>query len=170
MRSTLGSDYLRRDAGVRPASSQSKRIERFSWLPTISSSSAPGTGGYVWRGCARAAAQLGMHEVAVVGKERDDWPGHCSMSAACPSKALSMPTTCSGGQGTRLRNGVAYRTPKLDLPSRMNFKQQGSAANVQGVEFLMREYTDRCPDGARGEKFSAPGKVEVRRRPARPDR
>jgi dihydrolipoamide dehydrogenase len=35
--------------------------------------------------------------------------------------------------------GVSVAAPKLDLPSMMNFKQQGIDGNVKGVEFLMKK-------------------------------
>jgi dihydrolipoamide dehydrogenase len=35
--------------------------------------------------------------------------------------------------------GVSVSVPKLDLPSMMNFKQQGIDGNVKGVDFLMKK-------------------------------
>jgi dihydrolipoamide dehydrogenase len=82
-----------------------------------------GPGGYV---CAIRAAQLGM-KVAVV--EKDATLGGTCLNVGCmPSKALLYATEMFG-----------VAAPKLDLPSMMNFKQQGIDGNVKGVEFLMKK-------------------------------
>src|SRR5204863_10134695 len=50
-------------------------------------------------------------------------------------------------------------TPKLDLPSMMNFKQQGIDGNVKGVEFLMKKNKIDVINGT--GKILGAGKVEV---------
>ena len=51
-----------------------------------------------------------------------------------------MPPKCSRRQAHSFaKMGVSVSTPKLDLPSMMNFKQQGIDGNVKGVEFLMKK-------------------------------
>jgi dihydrolipoamide dehydrogenase len=55
--------------------------------------------------------------------------------------------------------GVSVSAPKLDLPSMMNFKQQGIDGNVKGVEFLMKKNKIDVIAG-RG-KILGPGKIEV---------
>src|SRR4029079_413631 len=55
--------------------------------------------------------------------------------------------------------GVSVSSPKLDLPSMMNFKQQGIDGNVKGVEFLMKKNKIDVING-KGKILGA-GKVEV---------
>jgi hypothetical protein len=55
--------------------------------------------------------------------------------------------------------GIGVSAPKLDLPSMMNFKQQGIDGNVKGVEFLMKKNKITVING-RGKILST-GKVEV---------
>src|SRR6202043_2555054 len=55
--------------------------------------------------------------------------------------------------------GISVPAPKLDLPSMMNFKQQGIDGNVKGVEFLMKKNKIDVIHGI-GRIVSA-GKVEV---------
>src|SRR5438046_7114402 len=55
--------------------------------------------------------------------------------------------------------GVSVSTPKLDLPSMMNFKQQGIDGNVKGVEFLMKKNKIDVINGT--GKILGAGKVEV---------
>jgi dihydrolipoamide dehydrogenase len=55
--------------------------------------------------------------------------------------------------------GVSVSAPKLDLPSMMNFKQQGIDGNVKGVDFLMKK---NKIDVLRGTgKILGAGKIEV---------
>jgi dihydrolipoamide dehydrogenase len=55
--------------------------------------------------------------------------------------------------------GVSVPAPKLDLPSMMNFKQQGIDGNVKGVEFLMKKNKIDVVNGT--GKILGTGKVEV---------
>jgi dihydrolipoamide dehydrogenase len=55
--------------------------------------------------------------------------------------------------------GVSVSAPKLDLPSMMNFKQQGIDGNVKGVEFLMKKNRIDVISGK--GKILDTGKVEV---------
>ena len=71
-----------------------------------------------------------------------------------------MPPRCSRKPGTPLQKWAsAFPTPKLDLPSMMNFKQQGIDGNVKGVEFLMKKNKIDVISGT-GKVLGA-GKVEV---------
>src|SRR6202046_3750600 len=55
--------------------------------------------------------------------------------------------------------GVSVPPPKLDLPSMMNFKQQGIDGNVKGVDFLMKKNKIDVISGK--GKILGTGKVEV---------
>src|SRR3982074_574467 len=94
-----------------------------------------GPGGYV---CAVRAAQLGM-KVAVI--EKDATLGGTCLNVGCmPSKALLHASEMFEEAAHRVaKMGVSVPPPKLDLPSMMNFKQQGIDGNVKGVEFLMKK-------------------------------
>ncbi len=94
-----------------------------------------GPGGYV---CAVRAAQLGM-KVAVV--EKNPTLGGTCLNVGCmPSKALLHASEMfEEAAHSFAKMGVAVSAPKLDLPSMMNFKQQGIDGNVKGVEFLMKK-------------------------------
>jgi dihydrolipoamide dehydrogenase len=94
-----------------------------------------GPGGYV---CAIRAAQLGM-KVAVVEKNAT-LGGTCLNVGCMPSKALLHASEMfEEAAHSFAKMGVAVSAPKLDLPSMMNFKQQGIDGNVKGVEFLMKK-------------------------------
>ena len=94
-----------------------------------------GPGGYV---CAVRAAQLGM-KVAVVEKEAT-LGGTCLNVGCMPSKALLHASEMFEEAGHSFaKMGVSVSAPKLDLPSMMNFKQQGIDGNVKGVDFLMKK-------------------------------
>ncbi len=94
-----------------------------------------GPGGYV---CAIRAAQLGM-KVAVVEKNAT-LGGTCLNIGCMPSKALLYASEMFEEAGHSFaKMGVSVSAPKLDLPSMMNFKQQGIDGNVKGVEFLMKK-------------------------------
>ena len=114
-----------------------------------------GPGGYV---CAIRAAQLGM-KVAVV--EKNPTLGGTCLNVGCmPSKALLYASEMFEEAGHSFaKMGVAVSAPKLDLPSMMNFKQQGIDGNVKGVEFLMKKNKIDVIVG-RG-KVLGTGKVEV---------
>jgi len=114
-----------------------------------------GPGGYV---CAVRAAQLGM-KVAVV--EKNPTLGGTCLNVGCmPSKALLHASEMfEEAAHSFAKMGVSVSTPKLDLPSMMNFKQQGIDGNVKGVEFLMKK---NKIDVLMGKgKILGSGKVEV---------
>jgi dihydrolipoamide dehydrogenase len=114
-----------------------------------------GPGGYV---CAVRAAQLGM-KVAVV--EKDATLGGTCLNVGCmPSKALLHASEMFEEAGHSFaKMGVSVPAPKLDLPSMMNFKQQGIDGNVKGVEFLMKKNKIDVVSGT--GKVLGTGKVEV---------
>jgi dihydrolipoamide dehydrogenase len=114
-----------------------------------------GPGGYV---CAIRAAQLGM-KVAVVEKNAT-LGGTCLNVGCMPSKALLYASEMFEEAGhTFAKMGVSVSAPKLDLPSMMNFKQQGIDGNVKGVEFLMKKNKIDVISGK--GKILGTGKVEV---------
>src|SRR5580698_4150318 len=114
-----------------------------------------GPGGYV---CAIRAAQLGM-KVAVVEKNAT-LGGTCLNVGCMPSKALLYASEMFEEAGHSFaKMGVSVSAPKLDLPSMMNFKQQGIDGNVKGVEFLMK--TNKIDVIAGKGKILGTGKVEV---------
>ena len=114
-----------------------------------------GPGGYV---CAIRAAQLGM-KVAVVEKNAT-LGGTCLNVGCMPSKALLYASEMFEEAGHSFaKMGVSVPAPKLDLPSMMNFKQQGIDGNVKGVEFLMKKNKIDVISGK--GKMLGTGKVEV---------
>src|SRR6201981_1692525 len=114
-----------------------------------------GPGGYV---CAIRAAQLGM-KVAVVEKNAT-LGGTCLNVGCMPSKALLHASEMfEEAAHSFAKMGVSVFAPKLDLPSMMNFKQQGIDGNVKGVDFLMKK---NKIDVLRGVgKILGAGQVEV---------
>src|ERR1700677_686030 len=114
-----------------------------------------GPGGYV---CAIRAAQLGM-KVAVV--EKNSTLGGTCLNVGCmPSKALLYASEMFEEAGHSFaKMGVSVAAPKLDLPSMMNFKQQGIDGNVKGVEFLMKKNKIDVIVGK--GKILGTGKIEV---------
>jgi dihydrolipoamide dehydrogenase len=114
-----------------------------------------GPGGYV---CAVRAAQLGA-KVAVV--EKDATLGGTCLNVGCmPSKALLHASEMFEEAGHSFaKMGVSVPQPALDLPSMMNFKQQGIDGNVKGVEFLMKKNKIDVLNG-KGKILGA-GKVQV---------
>jgi dihydrolipoamide dehydrogenase len=114
-----------------------------------------GPGGYV---CAIRAAQLGM-KVAVV--EKNATLGGACLNVGCmPSKALLYASEMFEEAGHSFaKMGVSVSAPKLDLPSMMNFKQQGIDGNVKGVDFLMKKNKIDVIHGT--GKILGTGKVEV---------
>jgi dihydrolipoamide dehydrogenase len=114
-----------------------------------------GPGGYV---CAVRAAQLGMKVVVV---EKNATLGGTCLNIGCmPSKALLHASELfEEAAHSFAKMGVSVSAPKLDLPSMMNFKQQGIDGNVKGVEFLMKKNKIDVIVG-RGRIIGA-GKVEV---------
>ncbi|MEA2867562.1 MAG: dihydrolipoamide dehydrogenase, partial [Bradyrhizobium sp.] len=114
-----------------------------------------GPGGYV---CAIRAAQLGM-KVAVVEKNAT-LGGTCLNVGCMPSKALLYASEMFEEAGHSFaKMGISVAAPKLDLPSMMNFKQQGIDGNVKGVEFLMKKNKIDVISGK--GKILGTGKVEV---------
>jgi dihydrolipoamide dehydrogenase len=114
-----------------------------------------GPGGYV---CAIRAAQLGM-KVAVIEKNAT-LGGTCLNVGCMPSKALLYASEMFEEAGHSFaKMGVSVSAPKLDLPSMMNFKQQGIDGNVKGVEFLMKKNKIDVISGK--GKILGTGKVEV---------
>jgi dihydrolipoamide dehydrogenase len=114
-----------------------------------------GPGGYV---CAIRAAQLGM-KVAVVEKNAT-LGGTCLNVGCMPSKALLHASDMfEEAAHSFAKMGVSVSAPKLDLPSMMNFKQQGIDGNVKGVEFLMKKNKIDVLKGT--GKILGAGKVEV---------
>ena len=114
-----------------------------------------GPGGYV---CAVRAAQLGM-KVAVVEKNAT-LGGTCLNVGCMPSKALLHASEMfEEATHSFAKMGVSVPSPKLDLPSMMNFKQQGIDGNVKGVDFLMKKNKIDVLKGT-GRILGA-GKVEV---------
>jgi dihydrolipoamide dehydrogenase len=114
-----------------------------------------GPGGYV---CAVRAAQLGM-KVAVIEKNTT-LGGTCLNIGCMPSKALLHASEMFEEAGHSFaKMGVSVPAPKLDLPSMMNFKQQGIDGNVKGVEFLMKKNKIDVISGT--GKILGTGKVEV---------
>ncbi|GLH76849.1 dihydrolipoyl dehydrogenase [Bradyrhizobium sp. SSBR45G] len=94
-----------------------------------------GPGGYV---CAIRAAQLGM-KVAVVEKNAT-LGGTCLNVGCMPSKALLHASELFEEAGHSFaKMGIKVSKPEVDLPSMMNFKQQGIDGNTKGVEFLMKK-------------------------------
>jgi dihydrolipoyl dehydrogenase len=120
-----------------------------------------GPGGYV---CAVRAAQLGM-KVAVVEKNAT-LGGTCLNVGCMPSKALLHASEMFEEAGHSFaKMGVSVPAPKLDLPSMMNFKQQGIDGNVKGVEFLMKKNKIDVIKGT--GKILGTGKVEVSGNPSK---
>jgi dihydrolipoamide dehydrogenase len=114
-----------------------------------------GPGGYV---CAVRAAQLGM-KVAVVEKNAT-LGGTCLNVGCMPSKALLHASEMFEEAGHSFaKMGVSVPAPKLDLPSMMNFKQQGIDGNVKGVEFLMKKNKIDVLKGT--ARILGAGKVEI---------
>src|SRR4051794_35472532 len=114
-----------------------------------------GPGGYV---CAVRAAQLGM-KVAVVEKNAT-LGGTCLNVGCMPSKALLHASEMfEEAAHSFAKMGVSVSAPKLDLPSMMNFKQQGIDGNVKGVEFLMKKNKIDVISGK--GRILGTGKVEV---------
>jgi dihydrolipoamide dehydrogenase len=115
-----------------------------------------GPGGYV---CAIRAAQLGM-KVAVVEKN-STLGGTCLNIGCMPSKALLHASEMFEEAGHSFaKMGVSVAAPTLDLPSMMNFKQQGIDGNVKGVDFLMKKNKIDVIQGV--GRVLGTGKLEVK--------
>src|ERR1700732_3746613 len=114
-----------------------------------------GPGGYV---CAIRAAQLGL-KVAVVEKS-STLGGTCLNIGCMPSKALLHASEMFEEAGRSFaKMGVSVLPPKLDLPSMMNFKQQGIDGDVKRVEFLMKKNKIDAVSGT--GRILGTGKVQV---------
>src|SRR6267143_619987 len=86
--------------------------------------------------------------------------GTCLNVGCMPSKALLHASEMFEEAGHSFaKMGVSVPAPKLDLPSMMNFKQQGIDGNVKGVEFLMKKNKIDVISGT--GKILGTGKVEV---------
>src|SRR5258708_34752774 len=94
-----------------------------------------GPGGYV---CAVRAAQLGM-KVAVV--EKNSTLGGTCLNVGCmPSKSLLYASEMFEEAGHSVaKMGVRVPAPKLDLPSMVNFNQQGLDGTGKAVKVEMRQ-------------------------------
>ena len=115
-----------------------------------------GPGGYV---CAIRAAQLGL-KVAVVEKNAT-LGGTCLNVGCMPSKALLYASELFEEAGHSFaKMGIDVGKPALDLPTMMNFKQQGIDGNVKGVDFLMKKNNIDVLMGA--GRVLGTGKVEVK--------
>jgi dihydrolipoamide dehydrogenase len=98
-------------------------------------------------------------KVAVVEKNAT-LGGTCLNVGCMPSKALLYASEMFEEAGHSFaKMGVSVSAPKLDLPSMMNFKQQGIDGNVKGVEFLMKKNKIDVISGK--GKILGTGKVEV---------
>src|SRR5258708_11049082 len=114
-----------------------------------------GPGGYV---CAIRAAQLGMK--VAVGEKKATVGGTCLNVGCMRSKSLLYASEMfEEAAHSFAKMGVSVPAPKLDLPSMMNFKQQGIDGNVKGVEFLMKKNKIDVIHGT--GKILGAGKVEV---------
>jgi dihydrolipoamide dehydrogenase len=115
-----------------------------------------GPGGYV---CAIRAAQLGL-KTAVVEKEKT-FGGTCLNIGCIPSKALLHASELFEEAGHSFaKMGIGVGTPKLDLKTMLNFKQEAIDGNVKGVDFLFKK---NKIDGFKGTgRIAGPGKVEVK--------
>src|SRR5919109_5157039 len=94
-----------------------------------------GPGGY---NAAIRAGQLGLKAACV--EMRGTLGGTCLNVGCMPSKALLHASELyEEAAHSFAKMGVSVSAPKLDLPSMMNFKQQGIDGNVKGVDFLMKK-------------------------------
>ncbi|MBP0437822.1 dihydrolipoyl dehydrogenase [Tianweitania sediminis] len=94
-----------------------------------------GPAGYV---CAIKAAQLGL-DTAVVEKN-PNFGGTCINIGCIPSKAMlhaSEMFSAAGHEFAKL--GIKVPAPELDLPAMLAHKTDTVAANVKGLEFLMKK-------------------------------
>src|SRR4029078_9393992 len=115
-----------------------------------------GPGGYV---CAIRAAQLGM-KVAVVEK-RATHGGTCLNVGCIPSKALLHASELFEEAGHSFaKMGIGVGTPKLDLPTLLQFKGEAVDGNTKGVDYLLKKNKIDAVHGT--GKIAGPGKVEVR--------
>src|SRR5260370_12037821 len=86
--------------------------------------------------------------------------GTCLNVGCMPSKALLYASEMFEEAGHSFaKMGVSVSAPKLDLPSMMNFKQQGIDGNVKGVELLIKKNKIDVISGQ--AKIIATGQFEV---------
>ena len=110
--------------------------------------------------CLRDPRGAARHEGRRGREERRPSAAPASISAACRRRRCCTPPKCSRKPGTSFaKMGVSVSAPKLDLPSMMNFKQQGIDGNVKGVDFLMKKNKIDVIHGK--GKILGTGKVEV---------
>jgi dihydrolipoamide dehydrogenase len=115
-----------------------------------------GPGGYV---CAIRAAQLGL-KTAVVEKEKT-LGGTCLNIGCIPSKALLHASELFEEAGHSFaKMGIGVPSPKLDLKTMLQFKQDAIDGNVKGVDFLFKKNKIDTHEGF--GRIVAPGKVEVK--------
>ncbi|MGI8569386.1 MAG: dihydrolipoyl dehydrogenase [Methylocella sp.] len=115
-----------------------------------------GPGGYV---CAIRAAQLGL-KVAVVEK-RKTHGGTCLNIGCIPSKALLHASDKFAEAAHELAAfGVITGKPKLDLAAMMKHKDETVAANVNGVDFLLKKHKIDALFGL--ATIAAPGAIIVK--------
>jgi dihydrolipoamide dehydrogenase len=115
-----------------------------------------GPGGYV---CAIRAAQLGL-KTAVVEKEKT-LGGTCLNIGCIPSKALLHASELFEEAGHSFaKMGIGVPSPKLDLKTMLQFKQDAIDGNVKGVDFLFKKNKIDTHNGL--GRIVAPGKVEVK--------
>src|SRR6202789_3375786 len=94
------------------------------------------------------------------GGEKFPLWGPCANVRCMPSKALLYASEMFEEAGHSFaKMGVSVSAPKLDLPSMMNFKQQGIDGNVKGVDFLMKKNKIDVIHGT--GKVLGTGKIEV---------
>ncbi len=113
-----------------------------------------GPGGYV---CAIRAAQLGLKVVVV--EKRATHGGTCANVGCIPSKALLHASECFEAAGHGFAGMGIKVQPELDLAKMLAFKDEGVAANVQGVAYLLKKNKIEVRHGT--ARIVAAGHVEV---------
>jgi dihydrolipoamide dehydrogenase len=114
-----------------------------------------GPGGYV---CAIRAAQLGL-ATALVEKDAT-LGGTCTNVGCIPSKAMlhASELFAEAGHGFAAL-GIKIGEPKLDLPAMLKHKSDTVAANIAGLNFLMKKNKVEVHRGL--GTILGPGKVQV---------
>jgi dihydrolipoamide dehydrogenase len=114
-----------------------------------------GPAGYV---CAIKAAQLGLNTAVV--EKNPNFGGTCINIGCIPSKALLHASEMFAAAGHDFAKlGIKVPAPELDLPAMHAHKDETVAANVKGLEFLMKKNKITTYRGT-GKVLGA-GKVEV---------
>ncbi|MXU64519.1 dihydrolipoyl dehydrogenase [Oceanomicrobium pacificus] len=114
-----------------------------------------GPGGYV---CAIRCAQLGLKTACVEG--RDALGGTCLNVGCIPSKAmLHASELYHEAEHNFAKMGLMGKSPSVDLPKMLDYKQSVIDGNTQGIEFLFKK---NKVDWIKGwGKISAKGEVTV---------